>query len=171
MAKSWLISYVCPSTTSCGVPPWSCTALTSPVVCVPSVALTVTVRPKRLLAWSDEMPLCVACAVDNELNCANCATKSVPDCGFNGSCEVIWVTSSFKKSACPRVCCGSAERPGFGLFGLVTELTDDINLCPRFPATRAGIPVFGVWLLNRRPRNRCLRHLCAGFTGWTFLLR
>src|SRR5581483_3795309 len=112
--------------------------LTSPVVWEPSVELTVTVRPKRSLACSEFIVPSIACEAESELNCASCATKSVPDCGFNGSCEVICVTSSLRKSAWPSVCCGMTGWSAAVLLVLEPiELTDDINLGPGFPA--AGI--------------------------------
>ena len=76
------------------------------------------------------MSCSVFCCACNALNCAICAAMSVLLSGDNGSCSVICVTSSFKKSAWLRVC----DDPGVwlaevgGVFvAAATELMFDIK--------------------------------------------
>ena len=76
------------------------TALTTPVV---SWLLFVaedtdTVAPIRALACIVAMSPAIVVDSCKELNWANCAAKSVSLSGLSGSCDVICVTSNFKKS-------------------------------------------------------------------------
>src|SRR5271165_3768035 len=102
----------------------------------------------------------------NALNCANCAANAVSLCGLSGSCEVICVTSNFKKSAWFRLLLPVG----------VTEEVADIFLGPRFPAGPGGF--FGLGFCGGKrfdgagsgKLHRNLRHLPPGILlrgiGW-----
>src|SRR5882724_9616578 len=161
-----------------GVPACICTALMTPVARVPFEELTMTVRPRRLLACIEAMPDCMVWVDCKELNCANCATKSVAFCGFKGSCEVIWVTSSFKKSDCPSACFGLGTVEVFAV-GVVKVATGEIAIIQAQVSQPRGLELTFLLLRERtvRPassgrgnspgRSRFCRDLfCAGWSNW-----
>jgi len=77
------------------------TPVTTPVASLPPLVddETSTVAPIKELACIVDMELAMVVDSCKALNCASCAAKAVSLCGLSGSCDVICVTSNFKKSA------------------------------------------------------------------------
>ena len=88
-----------------GVPADTWIELTTPVTePTPLDGLTVTVEPIKPVACMFCKSDCISCDSCNELNCASCAAKSVSLWGLSGSCELICVTRSCRKSAWSNDC-------------------------------------------------------------------
>ena len=84
-----------------GVPELYSTPVTTPLLACEVLVLevTFTVWPINEAACKPCMSVVMVWDCCNALNCANCAANAVSLCGLSGSCEVICVTSNFKKSA------------------------------------------------------------------------
>ena len=119
-------------TTNEGVLEENCTEETTPVIGVePAEGVSVTVCPMSESAWMLDKSVSVSCAVCKALNCASWAAKSVSLSGFNGSCELIWVTSNLRKSAWSNVCDGRICEV---LAEVVDAMDADIGVRPKIPS-------------------------------------
>src|ERR1039458_5189482 len=108
-------------------------AETTPLAVVVSFTCNVTVLPNRPSAcetccWVsiEAMFVDIVLVCCNEVNCAICAAICVSDCGFIGSCDVICVTSNFRKSPCDSVCDDSPDSMSVVEFAPGVELIEEM---------------------------------------------